>query len=157
MRTDAKQVSSVTRPALAAAASLAVLALAPAPRAGAADAPLPVTAFNRRVLDAGAAAWTRSPLQVAIRFLADPGVRPESRSVSITIVFSTAEGSRPPGTVARVAVVHDGLPDDSVRAQRTRLALVRRASGAWVLRSAGRSFRCRPGRGHQGYSSVLCT
>jgi hypothetical protein len=136
--------------------SLAALATA-LPVATATETALPVAAFNQRVLDAAGASWPLSPLQVTIRFLGGPGLRPESRTMSIAMSFSTAEGGRPPGTLARVTVIHDGLPDDSVRAQRTRLVLLRRASGAWTLRSARRSVRCQPGRGHQGFSAEPCT
>jgi hypothetical protein len=142
---------------LVATIAAAGAALALGSTAAGAERPLPIDAFNRTVAQAAAhgRAWVRSPLQATIHFLRDPGTA-AGKMLSITISYPTGEAPRGFGTVARATVTNDGLPDDSVRSTRHRLVLVYRRPGMWTLRSAAQSWRCWPGRGHQGYSTGLC-
>ena len=100
-------------------------------------------------VDRADAAWTRSPLLMAVEFL---GLRsPEAATTSIDLE-SAAEGRDD----AAVTVKLDGLLDDSVRGVRTVLALDRQADETWRLRSARREQRCWPERGHQEWSPEPC-
>lgn len=138
------------------AAAVTLLAATAAPVA-AAPSPPSVAAFNRTIAQAAVSgrAWVRSPLQVTIRFLGDPAGA-AGRALSIAIAYSTGETPHGFGTLARSTVIIDGLSDDSVRSMRHRLVLVYRRPGMWTLRSAAQAWRCRPGRGHQGYSTEPC-
>ena len=66
-----------------------------------------------------------------------------------------------PGEVrnfSEVVATLTGLQDDSVRDARYTLEFQKdKASGDWRLRAADYAQRCRPGRGHQGYSPALCS
>jgi hypothetical protein len=54
-----------------------------------------------------------------------------------------------------VTVVQDGLSDDSVRATQDVLRFI--PSGEkWRLKSAARTQRCQPGRGHQNFAAGEC-
>ncbi len=57
---------------------------------------------------------------------------------------------------AVVLVTTTGLPDDSVRDERTRVVLGRVAEG-WTVTAAGRQVRCQQGRGHADWSAEACT
>lgn len=48
-----------------------------------------------------------------------------------------------------------GLPDDSVLGMRHRLEFLREG-GQWQLSWAGRQVSCRPGRGHEDWSTQPC-
>jgi hypothetical protein len=91
----------------------------------------------------------RSPATLAAEF-----VRLDRVSAGTTSLVARAapEGGGP----ATVVVTLDRLADDSVRAVRYILRFERRDEGSWHLRSAFRSQRCWPGRGHQGFSAAPC-
>jgi len=55
----------------------------------------------------------------------------------------------------RVTILHDGLEDDSIRAERWVLELVR-DEDVWQLVSARWEQRCHADRGHQVFSPELC-
>jgi hypothetical protein len=55
-----------------------------------------------------------------------------------------------------IAVVHSGLPDDSISAERWELVLETRPDGSWRLTSARWSQQCQSGRGHQDFTVELC-
>ncbi len=120
----------------------------PGPPPAAEDGALPVAAFNEHVERAGGG-WTRSPLLVAINFLAIDGQGAGKTTIEVE---ATPEG----GDEAAVTVTLDGLLDDSVRAHRTAVALERQADGSWRLRSARREQRCWPERGHEDFSTEPC-
>ena len=107
-----------------------------------------VARFNDYV-ESSDAAWTRSPLLMAIEFL-DVAI-PEAARTSIDLERS-GEGE----DEASVTVTLDGLLDDSVRSVRTVLALERQADETWRLRSARREQRCWPERGHEEWSPAPC-
>jgi hypothetical protein len=94
-------------------------------------------------------AASSSPIRTALEHLGirDPGAR-------VTIVRLVAPGPEG-GDVVRVAVTEDGLPDDSIVAQRHMLRL-RREGARWVVASERTLQRCQPGRGHQVFSSQPC-
>ncbi len=90
-----------------------------------------------------------------------PGPDPEAVARD---AFGTAEAGQLPAIVetlrrhGRVVVVMVTLADaadDSVRDQRTRAVLVRRADG-WHVHAAGQQVRCQPGRGHAEWSAEFC-
>ena len=57
---------------------------------------------------------------------------------------------------AIVLVTSTGLADDSVRDERTRVALVRWADGGWSAAGAVGQVRCQEGRGHRDWSAERC-
>jgi hypothetical protein len=145
--------------ALTAAASLAALAAGcggeeapPAAWEGPAqplpaDGSLPVEAFARyaeRVDER----WERSPALVAAEFL-----RLDRAEAGRTALAADTgpEGAGP----ATVTVTLAGLLDDSVEAERFTLRLVREGE-VWRLERADWAQRCRPGRGHRGFSAARC-
>jgi hypothetical protein len=90
-----------------------------------------------------------APLAAASEFL-----RLDRSGAQITslVVRRPGEG----GHLATVIATLDRLPDDSVRAIRYVLTFERRGNRAWHLRSAVRTQRCWPHRGHQGFSPADC-
>ena len=52
-------------------------------------------------------------------------------------------------------VTLDGIPDDSVRAERWRLRFTQEGD-VYALTAALREVRCRAGRGHEEFSAELC-
>jgi hypothetical protein len=89
-----------------------------------------------------------SPTQLALEFVrADRTQAAQMR----TRAQSSPEGGGP----TLVTVVADGLADDSVRATRHVLSFVP-AGQEWRLKSAARTQRCQPGRGHQNFTSGDC-
>jgi hypothetical protein len=93
--------------------------------------------------------WERSPVLLAGEFL-----RLDRTQAARTTVESRApaEGA---GS-ATVTVTLDGLQDDSVAAERYVLGL-RRDGEDWRLTSAMWAEACQTGRGHEGFSTELCT
>ena len=90
-----------------------------------------------------------------------PGPDPEAVARD---AFGTVEDGQLPAIVetlrrhGRAAVVMVTLADaadDSVRDQRTRVVLVRRADG-WHVHAAGQQVRCQAGRGHAEWSAEFC-
>lgn len=54
-----------------------------------------------------------------------------------------------------VTITYDGLYDDSIRASRIRVDVIHQ-NGQWFKGEISRSQQCRPGRGHQDFSTELC-
>ena len=90
-----------------------------------------------------------SPFSAAAEFLR------LDRSNAGTTSLASRVGSEGAGPATVVATL-DRLPDDSVRAERYVVVLDRQEDGTWRLRSAVRTQRCRPGRGHQDFSVEPC-
>ena len=115
--------------------------------------PVDVAAMNARVRAAAAAGepWVREPLLVAMECLrAEEGIG--GRVVAIVKSDDYAEmPSR-----STVTVLQEGLLDDSVRAFRDELRLVRVTDDVWEVESASRSFRCWRGRCGRSFSAELC-
>ena len=89
-----------------------------------------------------------SPTQLALEF-----VRADRTQAART--STKAQSSPEGGGPTTVRVVQDGLADDSVRATQDVLHFV--PSGAnWRLKSAVRTQRCQPGRGHQSFALGDC-
>ena len=62
----------------------------------------------------------------------------------------------PEGTGSQTVVVTlDGIPDDSVQAERWRLGFDEEGDG-YALTAALREVRCRAGRGHEDFAAELC-
>ena len=93
--------------------------------------------------------WRRAPALTAGEF-----VRVDAADARATTIEATTgpEG----GPSASATVVLDGLLDDSVRARRYVLDLVRDDDGRWTVVSALATQRCWPRRGHQGYAPTPC-
>jgi hypothetical protein len=92
--------------------------------------------------------WERSAELAAAEFL-----RLEERTAVRTTIAGRSEGEG--GGPRGVTVTLDGLLDDSVRAERW-LLLFEPGGDGYALRSAVRTFRCQPGRGHQDFTAELC-
>jgi len=89
-----------------------------------------------------------SPTQLALEF-----VRADRTQAARTT--TKAQSSPEGGGPTTVTVVQDGLADDSVRATQDVLRFVPVGSN-WRLKSAVRTQRCQPGRGHQSYAAGDC-
>ena len=94
------------------------------------------------------AAWKGSAAMAAAEFL-----RLDGRTAARTTIVgrASAEGGGP----ETVTVTLDGLPDDSVRAERWMLSFVPEGE-TYRLTEARRAQRCRPGRGHTAFSAEPC-
>jgi len=92
--------------------------------------------------------WERSAAMAAAEFL-----RLDERTAQRTSIVAEApaEGAGP----QTVVVTLDGLPDDSVRAERWTLTFVPEGE-TYGLTEAVWTQRCQPGRGHQGFSAEKC-
>lgn len=93
--------------------------------------------------------WERSAALAAGEFL-----RLDERTATRTTIDARAESGEGGGPQV-VVVTLDGLLDDSVRAERWTLRF-EQEDDVYVLTEALREQRCRPGRGHQGYSPAAC-
>jgi hypothetical protein len=92
--------------------------------------------------------WERSPALAAGVFL-----RLDERKAVHTTIEAEAG---PEGTGSQTVVVTlDGIPDDSVRAERWRLRFTQEGD-VYALTAALREVRCRAGRGHEEFSAELC-
>ena len=93
-------------------------------------------------------AWEHSPAMAAGEYL-----RLDERTAVHTTIDAKAgpEGGGP----QTVVVTLDGLPDDSVQAERWTLGFDE-ADGLYTLNAALREVRCRAGRGHQDFSAEDC-
>ena len=120
-------------------------ATAEPPRAG---DPEPAMAFVNENAARAKHSWAQSPVNMAARFLSI--VASDARTLTVT--QATAE----PGDRTTVTAVQDGLLDDSVRAIRYELELVRQPDGTWRIDTVRRTTRCQPGRGHQDFGPALC-
>jgi hypothetical protein len=117
------------------------------PRPLPADGTVPVEEFTA-FADSVDEAWERSPAAVAAVFA---GTGDLDGSVVVSVP-SHPGGSDP----ASGTVVVDDLADDSVRTLRYELELEGADDGTWSVAAATWSQRCRPGRGHAGFSPELC-
>lgn len=93
--------------------------------------------------------WERSPAMAAAQFL-----RLDERTAARTSISARAETGEGTGSQT-VVVILDGLPDDSVRAERWRLGFDQQGD-TYVLVAALRDQRCQPRRGHRGFSPESC-
>ena len=92
--------------------------------------------------------WERSAAMAAAEFLR----LDERKAARITIdAKAGGEGAGP----QIVVVTLDGVPDDSVRSERWTLGFDE-SDGVYTLTSALHEQRCRPGRGHEGYTPEPC-
>ena len=92
--------------------------------------------------------WERSPALAAGVFL-----RLDERTAVQTRIDAEAG---PEGTGSQTVVVTlDGIPDDSVRAERWRLGFDEEGD-VYTLTAALREVRCRAGRGHEDFAAELC-
>jgi hypothetical protein len=89
-----------------------------------------------------------SPTQLALEF-----VRADRAQAART--STKAQSSPEGGGPTTVTVVQDGLADDSVRATQDVLRFVP-VGKKWRLKTAVRTQRCQPGRGHQSFMSGDC-
>jgi len=93
--------------------------------------------------------WERSPVLLAGEFL----------RLDRTQAFRTSVEAEAPGEgneTASVTATLQGLEDDSVAAARYVLGLERDGE-VWRLASAMWAQRCQAGRGHEDFSTELCT
>jgi hypothetical protein len=65
------------------------------------------------------------------------------------------EGSEAP-SATRVTVVRDGLPDDSIRAQRWDILLERAAGGGWTIREVKEAWLCWRGGSQDRFAADPC-
>jgi len=113
------------------------------------DGTLPISAFNDFLAGDGQD-FARSPIEAVTKFL-----RLDNTSAAVTTFRATSPGEV--RNFSEVVVTLDGLLDDSVRATRYTIELQRDADGMWRLRAADWAEQCQPGRGHQDFSSKLCS
>ncbi len=118
---------------------------------------LEVADFNRVVEKASQnnEAWTKDVMQVALKFVPEMSIEEEGRRSRI-IEVAKADIDTQPGVVV-VIITDDGFADDSVRGQKHRVELKKGTDGAWKLVNARKAWTCRPNRGHQNYSTQLCS
>jgi hypothetical protein len=114
---------------------------------------VPITGVNQKLVEAFNAYLTKrdgpaSPTQLALEF-----VRADRTQAARTT--TRAQSSPEGGGPTTVAVVQDGLADDSVRATQYVLGFLP-AGRKWRLESAVRAQRCQPGRGHQNFTPGEC-
>jgi hypothetical protein len=91
----------------------------------------------------------RSPVRATVEF-----VRLKDPRALVTTVRARASQLENPQEV-RVTLTEDGLPDDSIRAERWVLVFQRHGR-RWDVKSARWAQRCQPGRGHQKFSPRPC-
>ena len=79
--------------------------------------------------------WTKSPESIILEFVG-PFVSPEGEKAAAnrSIRINTKGEGLP--KILNVALIDDGLFDDSIKTQGTRLALNRQDDGTWKLRKA---------------------
>ncbi|HBB31671.1 MAG TPA: hypothetical protein DDZ80_01740 [Cyanobacteria bacterium UBA8803] len=118
---------------------------------------LEVVDFNRVVEKAAQnnEAWTKDVMQVALKFVPEMSIEEEGRRSRI-IEVAKADIDNQPGVIV-VIITDDGFADDSVRGQKHRVELKKGADGAWKLINAWKAWTCQPNRGHQNYSTQLCS
>jgi hypothetical protein len=113
------------------------------------DGTLPVDEFNAYA-ESVDEPWERDLAGVTDEYIGAAAADAQNRSFQAT---SAGEGR---GS-ATVSLLLDGLLDDSVRSQRYDLTLSRRPDGTWQIDTAQWSQRCQQGRGHQNFSTELCS
>ena len=70
-------------------------------------------------------------------------------------IIQVNEGSESP-LACRIAVLRDGLMDDSVRGERWDIALEKTAENVWSIREVRRSWRCWRGEQTDRFATNLC-
>jgi len=107
--------------------------------------------FNHEIEKAAVAgeAWVKMPTLVVARVLREFS---EFRSRTIEMSASNSEAT----DSLTVIVIDDGFSDDSVRGDKHQFELRTNEQGVWKFVSAGKSWRCWEGRGHQDFSLVKC-
>ena len=118
------------------------------PPGPASDGTLAVAGFERHQAEVEEP-WERTPLSLAAEFLRVDAREPTAAAVDVELA---PEGA----TTATVTVTFEGLLDDSVRDARYTLQIGRAGGRVWRLRAARYAQRCRPGRGHEGFSPEPC-
>jgi hypothetical protein len=110
-----------------------------------------VNDFNRQIEEAANAKenWVKMPTQVIAKMI---GRFSEIRSRTIEISAPSAEEAES----LTVTVIDDGFLDDSVRGEKHKFELKTNEQGIWKFVSAGKSWRCWEGRGHQDFSTSKC-
>jgi hypothetical protein len=93
----------------------------------------------------------RNPREVARQLLERPVSLEGRQQETIAIEYPT--GSDEIGAIEHTVI---GLADDSVRSQRRRIEMKWQSEG-WEIVWVGSQFQCRQGRGHQDWSSELCS
>lgn len=90
-----------------------------------------------------------TPKAVAIQLFSNEEEQEGRKSEEISVAYPIRETS---------VIVHTvvGLADDSVGGIRHRIEL-RRNQNKWEIVWVGRQYKCQPGRGHQNWSSSLCS
>ena len=92
--------------------------------------------------------WERTPVTVVTEMLRlDSSDNPNVSVVSEAPAEAAQEAS--------VAVTHSRLLDDSVEATRNDV-LLKRDGDVWRVEEVTTSHSCKPGRGHQDFSTDLC-
>jgi hypothetical protein len=107
---------------------------------------------NEKIEKAAAAKeeWVKLPMQIVARTI---GEFSDMRSRTIEITAPTADGA----DSMTVTVTDDGYLDDSIRGEKFKFELRMNDQGVWRFVSAGKAWRCQPGRGNQDYSTVRCS
>lgn len=137
-----------------------------APNAAAPDAPSGQTQTEETATADAPAAQTEFRV-VENPTLPAPGADPLSMIVSVRQAPGEPIGSEqirvayPAQDKAIVTVTQSGLPDDSVKAIRTRYELAPAEGGTngetqWKVTQVTQQNRCQPGRGSEGWTGDLC-
>ena len=125
---------------------------------GAADPPLPLA--DLPVVDmervdpaeykaaSGLAAGGSAPLDIVLKIVG-------AFEGSTQHIIQENEGNEAP-SVSRIAVLRDGLMDDSVRGVRWDIALEKTAENVWRIKEVRRSWRCWRGEQTNMFASKLC-
>jgi hypothetical protein len=113
--------------------------------------PIDIRELNQQIYDDGRAdeAWVEDPYQVAVKVA---GHFNDALTRTIEMSVPQVEGS----STMTITVTDDGIADDSIRSMRHRIEMVRDESGMWNITRVGRSWRCQPGRGSQGFTTARC-
>jgi hypothetical protein len=89
------------------------------------------------------------PKAVAVQLFSNLEEQEGRKSEDISVAYPTGNTS----TIVHTIV---GVADDSVRGIRNRIEL-RRSQNKWEIVWVGRQYKCQPNRGHQNWSSSLCS
>ncbi|MBD0261541.1 MAG: hypothetical protein ICV78_02155 [Tolypothrix sp. Co-bin9] len=89
------------------------------------------------------------PKAVAVKLFSNLEEQEGRKSEDISVAYPTANTS----TIVHTIV---GVADDSVGGIRNRIEL-RRSQNKWEIVWVGRQYKCQPNRGHQNWSSSLCS
>ena len=102
-----------------------------------------VEEFNAKIISQRDEEWTRSPLQVSLKFLG------EDRDIGRrTIELVRTDDSNE----VFLVVTDQELPDDSVEGFRHEFVLRQESQGYWSLQKVEKPWKCKQGRGHLNYS-----